>query len=517
MTSVRLHELEAYPEFKTKRGIEQVKRYVEGVMSKDPNPRIPRKLDDKQRKRWIAKYSRNFVIEDGKLFYNPKNKQGKARLKLEVVLPKDRQKDLKEIYDDEREGMEGENNFYYQVMSHDLNIPRDICENYLKKQTIYEVTRHFDKVPKHPILAKVPNERWQCDCVYMHKYGRPNDVTSFNNHYEDNVEHEKPIRVTRRGSQNMNSYIAFMTVVDCFSNKVWIEPLLNIDSENTSRALARIFVRSKTFPRIIQSDNGPEFKLHFDQMLRDHNEHHPVNKITHVFGSAHTSQSNGKVERMNRTIRGKISELIVRNGNVEWVSHLREVEDSINNNRVTGEKFTPNEMWRPGYFAPDGDYTDPDLNDTSTKQQIIRHRQQNLIERAARNVENNGGQLEINDLVRVPLEVIDSAFRARAHGFEKKYNSVIYSPQLYRVVKVYPAQRVATALRKLGNQTYDVSQMFYALREYPGNKYVRKRFARSELIKCGTVHSKPVPIAKYDLDQEKADQLNLFTNPDEAK
>ena len=62
MTSVRLHELEAYHEFKTKRGIEQVKRYVEGVMHKDPNPRIPRKLDDKQRKRWIAKYSRNFVI-----------------------------------------------------------------------------------------------------------------------------------------------------------------------------------------------------------------------------------------------------------------------------------------------------------------------------------------------------------------------------------------------------------------------------------------------------------------------
>jgi hypothetical protein len=207
-----------------------------------------------------------------------------------------------------------------------------------------------------------------------------------------------------------------------------------------------------------------------------------------------------------------MNELFVRNGNHEWVNHLRDIEYSINTNQLSNEKFAPYQLWRPGYFSvSDGEYSKPRLTDISTKNQIIRHRQETLIERAHKQVERNDNQLQINDLVRIANEVLYPEFRARAkNSMEKKLSSIIWSPDLYRVCKIYPSQKVPLALRTLGNKDYDLGQIFYGLRTYPEGDYIRKKFARSELMDCGNIHNKPVPVKSYEMNLKKASQLNLF-------
>ena len=515
-TSTHLHALNNYPEFRTKRDIELVKRYVQGVQDHLKEPLTPRRLTEDERDRWIQKFSRDFAVRDGRLLYEPRNpKTGKARLSLEVVLPEEREEKLSQLYGDLKEGLStGINGFYYQVASHFLNIPRAVTTAFLKRQTVYQVTRDYQKKPVHPILAVGPNERWMLDNVYMSKYGINDNsrlsVTDRNQHFPPNADFEKPVRVSRHSTRNLNSYIAFMTCIDLFSNKVWIESLLAIDSDNTARALARICARSQTFPKLVQTDNGPEFKDKFDAYIRHHNATHPVNRMTHVLGSANDPQSNAKVERMNRTIRKKLRELFVRTDDVEWVKHVTDVEDSINSNRITGTRFTPNMLWRPGWFGPpDGEYSQHAPTDTSSKQQIIRAHQLNLLSRAADRIENNGGQLEVNDLVRVANAEYDPRFKARLKGgFEHKYSAIQWSPELYRVAKVNAQEKVPLALRKLNQKSYDIGQVFYSLRTYPGNQACRKQYARSQLQKVGTIHSPPVPVP-YDIVKREG-YLNRF-------
>ena len=87
---------------------------------------------------------------------------------------------------------------------------------------------------------------------------------------------------------------------------------------------------------------------------------------------------------------------------------------------------------------------------------------------------------------------------------------------MFRVVKIYPSQKVPHALRTLGNRDFNLGQIFYAVKTYPEGEYIRKKFARSELMDCGSTHDKPVPVKNYEMNLKKAAQLNLFIPMDKT-
>ncbi len=65
--------------------------------------------------------------------------------------------------------------------------------------------------------------------------------------------------------------------------------------------------------------------------------------------TSYTPNSNGLVERMNKEIWKKIRAGFVKFNSLEWVQHLQQYVNNINNQRQSTTKFRPNDLWKPGY------------------------------------------------------------------------------------------------------------------------------------------------------------------------
>jgi len=509
-TSEKLKELNAYPQLKTKRGIYQVIAYRLSVQ-RGETPKLPRRLTTQQRKEFVERFDHNFRVEDGKLYYHPPRLSGRAsRIKLEVVFPQDRQQKLNELYNDIKTGLGGINNFYYNVASKYLGITRATTTAFLKKQSPYQLTRPVVHHINRQITTKCCNERWILDVVFMEKYGfdyskeTKYSIHTHNTHYAPNEQQEGPA--------GENSYRYILTAIDVFSSKVFAEPLMHHTANDIVIAFKRMCRRARTNPRIVQTDNGPEFEGDFDVFLNDYNRRHPQGKVTHLHASSHTPTSNGKIERANRTIRSKLAEVMVRNNNLEWVDHLQDVIDNINNSRISGSKFTPNDLWSEGYNPPDDHEPDFDVEpprDADSKAQVRKYHQTKQIEKAVKKI-HKGDDFRVNDLVRISNEALFPVVRQRAKNqMEKKYTIISYSPQLYRIVRKIEGN-VPEDARDLGVRSYDIKDDSYWVRSYPDNEPLNRHFSASELMKVGTIHSPPTPLPNGDIDFNRAGQLNKF-------
>ena len=189
MTSKELRKLNAYPEWKDFDKYEDVKLYA---ASRGIAPQYPDNITSQQKRRFIEKF-RDFQVgirndntitfydindpefgeerfQQSKLYYNPSN-----RITIEVVIPEDedyRNEIMKRIYESDRGGLGvGLNSFYAKVCLDYLGITRQETRDFLKRQGNYQITRPYIKVVNQPILAKVPNERWEMDVLYINKYG----------------------------------------------------------------------------------------------------------------------------------------------------------------------------------------------------------------------------------------------------------------------------------------------------------------------------------------------------------
>ena len=136
-----------------------------------------------------------------------------------------------------------------------------------------------------------------------------------------------------------------LTVVDVFSKKVWARALENKEKDTIVQQLRSIFLESRSYPTIMQSDNAKEFKSVAGDKL---DTLYTNAKIKPVFSNSYTATSNGLVENMNQELRKKIRDGFVRRDNLEWVEHLQTYVDNINNQIPEGQKHSPNEIWTLG-------------------------------------------------------------------------------------------------------------------------------------------------------------------------
>ena len=139
---------------------------------------------------------------------------------------------------------------------------KNTINNYLKKlKDVQQLKPVFTNVhePK-TITAKAPMIRHQLDLINMSKYPSKSEGVEY-------------------------KYI--LSVLDIFSRFLWLVPLISAKAESVSKALGKLYMQWGA-PRIIQTDNGSEFRGTTAQLCKTLN-------IRMIHGRAHHPQSQGKV------------------------------------------------------------------------------------------------------------------------------------------------------------------------------------------------------------------------------
>ena len=404
-----LKQLQAYPEFRTPEGINQVRTAI-------LNNAAPAGLSINRRNRFNQKFrSGNFVVEntDAEQLGNPA--YGLNRLKYRVgpnrflvAYPDERDFYLQRIWNDPTRGYGvGLQAFYLQVAQTHLNIQKKYTDTFLKGKGDYQIQKNPIKKVNKPITSKTSNERWQMDLIDM----------SLGNYH-----------------------IYILTVVDNFSGFIWTRRILQKNGVTTVNALQDILDTdypqgsSGTAPRLLQSDRGPEFN---NVTVRNFCAE---NNTTQILTKSYSPSSNGKVERKNREIRKKIKAGFIRQNANTWnAASLDQYTQNINRQVDSRSKFRPIDLYETNYTPPAAETPPPPvpLTNYSTEQQIQNNNWNYHRTRAIRLTNGTRNVYLVGDLVRVVFREVSAAYRRirKERKFENKL-VVHYSPTISRVTEV---------------------------------------------------------------------------------
>jgi hypothetical protein len=375
---------------------------------------LPASLNTSQKRTcFIQKWSKDWEMRNGKLVYTPLN--------LTVVPHGERNAVLKGIYEDIKTGVgQGIDLFYKRIRDKYLNIRRSDVGTFLKSQKVYQITRPQNHITNKPILALSPNERWGMDCINMVAYASANG-----------------------GIDRGTKFI--LTVVDYFSRKTWLRPLISQTAVNVRNALINLVAETKTYPRIIQADNGSEFKAETSEWMKDNN-------ITYIKTSSYSPESNGLVEGTNKKIRNVLREIMIRTNSRNWTSHLQTTANLLNTQMNGTTKRTPNSIWKEGH----------ELQGERDRDVIRRHEQR--IINAVKN--NPTTEYKVGDFVHVKMGTLYSSVRKLIKSGDKKNIVVNYSPTVYKITNILAKDKPD---RRVGNSTIEYEKSRYTLSNLDGS------------------------------------------------
>jgi hypothetical protein len=132
-------------------------------------------------------------------------------------------------------------------------------------------------------------------------------------------------------------YAGVLVMEDHFTKYVIAMPVKRSSGENAAFELWDRWVRHVGFPKVLQSDQGPEFESKtFLELLR-------LMKVVRIHSTAYRPQTNGAVERVNRTLIG-ILRAVTGDNVQEWPKYLVSAEIAYNSSvhETTGQ--TPHKM-----------------------------------------------------------------------------------------------------------------------------------------------------------------------------
>ena len=510
--STKLHSLNAYDEWKTDRAWKYVRTFVKSLQEKK-TPIYPNTLNQRQIRAFHKKFHKDYEVVSNRLWYRPRDEAGNYRLSLEILEPIGNKVEnaLKRIYESDVKSGWGQTMFFWKVAQQYLGINRDVTTDFLKRQESFQLSRPYAHKVNHPIQTKCANAKWMCDCVYVLQYGSdPNaegdrekrNVYNANNEYEHRQLGDEHIGIA--------SYRYIFTCVDAYSRKVWAEPMLSHSSEETTIALEKIFRDSQTYPACIVTDNGGEFDGDFQRLLDRHN-------IYHIRTTSYSPFGNGIVERMNRTLREKIRQGFLRHGvgrtgSLEWVKHLQDYCDNINNSRSIKLNVTPNQLWSVGYNPRPAnripEWAAEEIEDTSQLQHIKNHFELQRIHLAREQLAKRPPNIfNVGDLVRIASERYFNEVRQRnKDGMEKKYNAINWTPEIFQVVTVLGRKPAPNQnLQQIGIKAWDLREQEYIVKHLEAPQTLLKRhFYGSELqlVKANTQFT--------NISNDRSRQLNRF-------
>ena len=135
-----------------------------------------------------------------------------------------------------------------------------------------------------------------------------------------------------------NSNVKFLlTVIDVFSRKAFVEPLLRKTAESVAQGFEKILNRLGFRPFYFNSDQGPEFvNATFKALLRKH-------KID-FFTSNDADIKCAIVERFNRTLMGKIYRYLTKHNSHRYLDVLPDIINNYNNLRHSAVGLAPSQV-----------------------------------------------------------------------------------------------------------------------------------------------------------------------------
>ena len=162
----------------------------------------------------------------------------------------------------------------------------------------------------HPILSSRPMERIQIDLLDVHQF---------------------------KGSNNQIKYL--LNVVDHFSKFAWTIPIRHKNKTVVSTKLAELFM-TEGFPKIIQSDNGGEFKNWLLHSIAS------SNGIEIKHSEPYNSSTQGLVEKYNLIVRYMIHTHQQNTGSKRYIDVLSFLVFAYNSTPHKTTKFSPFQIFR---------------------------------------------------------------------------------------------------------------------------------------------------------------------------
>ena len=186
----------------------------------------------------------------------------------------------------------GVRNFYKEVKNLYPDITLKEIKDFLKTQDTYTFHKRTRKPRKYRrTLVFRPRDLWQIDLLDMQKYSAENE-----------------------------GYRYICVIIDCFSRFVWVKPLKNKTGKLIVKALALLLMNER--PKLIQADQGTEF------FNRD------VKRMLEAFGPklyhTYTDKKAAMVERVQRTLRGRLGRLFTKRKNFKWIDKIEDIVAAYN-------------------------------------------------------------------------------------------------------------------------------------------------------------------------------------------
>jgi transposase InsO family protein len=378
---------------------------------------LPVGLDARQKRKFIARFSKNWEDREGKLWFVP--------LQLEAVTEGDIDARLAEMYADPVISLgKGINRFYDIVRKRYVGISRQAVTEFLRRQEEYQLTFRAPKKAQKPIFATFANEKWGCDLVDMNRYRKHNQ------HYR---------------------YI--LTVVDFFSRRAFAEKLKHKDVESVQEAFGRIITdqANGTAPLTLICDNGSEFEL--EDWCHD-------KRIRLAHPSSHTPTQNSLTENFNGQLRRLIRANFVRRSDLVWIEDLQMLLDNHNGTKQKLTKFAPNDIWSEGRKRPrikkikEEEISTPqdELGDLPPDRdeniEIATDRISDKAEKQLKKLRNQ--ELAVGDHVRVSTSALHTNIRKVEKAGLSKLVVIRFSTRIYVIYKIVKS----TAKKKFQTNKY---------------------------------------------------------------
>jgi hypothetical protein len=158
------------------------------------------------------------------------------------------------------------------------------------------------------IFAPAPNALWEADLTFFDKLKR----------FNDNIKY-------------------LLVVIDVFSKVAAVEPLRTKSTNEVSRAFEKILRRLKATPTKLRTDRGTEFSSAvFRRLMTKHNIHHYMTFDADIKA--------GVAERLNRTIKGRVSRFMTANRTQRYLPELQNIITGYNNSYHRSIGMTPNSV-----------------------------------------------------------------------------------------------------------------------------------------------------------------------------
>lgn len=322
-------------------------------------------------------------------------------IKLKVVYKEsDKKEIITEAYTNiQLGGYRGVLNIYDRITKEYLGITKDDVKKQLLNIEVHQINHISNSdVVVEPILSTFQNERWNCDLIDLASYSKSNNDVTF-----------------------------LLVVIDHFTSFVFVVPLKNKSSVLIANELQFLIYREGA-PSILQTDNGGEF---VNDEIAELCTRFQIKQVT---GEPYHSQTNGKVERVNRTLQDTIYKYQAQYDTRRYVDNLQAFVYSYNSSLHSTSKLTPFQVYRKR------DVRSSILNTLVAKR--IADNGQKMVDKSVKSINAFKEPLAIGDHVRIDTKALKST-RKLGKITAKGRNNLTWSKEIYLVNNIYDEEKVS--------------------------------------------------------------------------